>query len=135
LKEKQKTKRIVDDIIDLIISVSSKSLISKAEAAVNSLKYVLISEDPTLFVFLGEHGDYLIVDGIYCTCEAFQNNMLKGTPYCYHIIGSWIAMSKGKYHDLSKDLSLVDVNNIINEILEYGFSSTIRRILFKNRNS
>ena len=125
-------KGVNSDIIDYILEASdNKELVGKALAAVNSLRYVLVSENPPIFIFMGEHGDYLVIDGIYCTCMSFQTSMMKGRPLCYHIIGSWIAMSLSKYHDLSRRIDHEKLNKIINEVLELGLSPTLRKELFR----
>ncbi len=123
------------DIIEFIQEAVLKdgNLLRKARAAVDSYRYVLLSEKPVIFAFLGEHGDHLIVGGIYCTCQSFQSSMLKGKPYCYHIIGSWLALSEEKYHDISKKISKKILLKIIDEILEEEFSPTLRRVLFKDQ--
>ena len=55
---------------------------------------------------------------------------MKGRPFCHHALGTWLALSRNRYHDLSKLLDEEDITNIIEEILSYGFSSTLRKKLF-----
>lgn len=103
---------------------------AKAEAAVAGKRLVLIWRNPKIYVFIGEHGDYIIINRYYCSCPAFIRGVMQGNPVCYHIYAVALAEESGRYHDVSEALREGDVEEIVFEILGSGVSSTLRRILF-----
>jgi len=98
----------------------------RAQAAAQSGRLVRISEEPPLYVFMGEHGDHLVVGGVYCTCEAFYYSTLRGRPGCYHVYAARL----GGGHARSLNLDLDTLITVVSEILNAGFSPTLRRVLY-----
>lgn len=99
---------------------------------VYELRYVKISvlvnnNTSILWVYRGKESDYLIIPGVFCSCKDFilRTIINKTSRYCKHQLGVYVAMSKNKY--LSIDANLEEVFAILKEILDRGFSPTLRR--------
>jgi predicted nucleic acid-binding Zn finger protein len=98
----------------------------RAVAAARSGRLVRISDSPPLYIFMGEHGDHIIVDGVYCTCEAFYFSSLRGRPHCYHVYAARLEGGSAKTVDLDVD----EVIEVVEEVMNVGFSVTLRKILY-----
>jgi len=101
-----------------------------------SNRFILISKYPELWVYIGEHGDHLILSSngspLYCSCKGFRMQIEKRTyKGCSHIYALKIAIKFSRYRDLSNKISLSDLNKIIEEIMEVDYSSHLREILVK----
>lgn len=94
-------------------------------------KFILISKKPELWVYLGEHGDHLLVTktgaAIYCSCKGFRMNLeRKDALGCTHVYSLKISASLGRYRDISYRINKDDLHRIIEEILEVDYSYTLR---------
>ncbi|MEM1641302.1 MAG: hypothetical protein QXI85_00730 [Desulfurococcaceae archaeon] len=86
-----------------------------------------------LWIYMGRSSDYLIVPGYFCSCMDFMVRTVinKTSPYCKHLAGVQIAMKAKKYAVLHVDVEESAV--IIAEILENRFSSTLRKLLSRGK--
>jgi predicted nucleic acid-binding Zn finger protein len=117
------------DIDSILAFNASKIDRDRAEAVLSSGRLVLLWEDPRIYVFMGDHGDHVIVDSNYCSCEAFYFSILRGSPGCYHV--RVLRVASGKTTMLKRVAASADVAwAIIYEALTTGFSPTLRRLLF-----
>lgn len=101
-----------------------------------SNKFILISKEPELWVFLGEHGDHLILSkndtAIYCSCKGFRMEIeKKSNKGCTHVYALKIAKKFNKFRDVSANISIEELNKIIEQIMELDYSSYLRTILIK----
>ncbi len=101
-----------------------------------SNKFILINKEPELWVFLGEHGDHLLLSkndsAIYCSCKGFRMEIEKKTNKgCTHIYALKIAKKFNKFRDISEKINNQELNKIIEEIMELDYSSYLRTILIK----
>ncbi len=97
----------------------------RARALVALRRLVMIWDDPPIYVSMGEHGDYVVVDGVFCSCEAFERSLRRGGG-CYHV---WAARLYGGEAP-RVELPLEQAWSVIYEVVAAGFSYTLRRILF-----
>ncbi|MCE4600613.1 MAG: hypothetical protein F7C38_03505 [Desulfurococcales archaeon] len=95
-----------------------------------SNRFVRLWRDPPLMVYLGDHGDYLLVDGHYCSCPGFtMRTSRRGVAGCTHVYAVRIALREGRFRDLSGSLSPGDVAAIVWEVLTGGLAVMVRRML------
>ncbi len=105
-------------------------LARKAEEAGLSYRFVRISLEPELWVYMSRSGmDHLVVPGLYCSCPAFQRRLREGRYGCHHVYGLEIALRSGRYHDLAGSLKPAVVAAVVTEVLRRGGSSTLRRMV------
>jgi len=85
----------------------------------------------SLWIYMGRERDYVLVPYTYCSCMDFliRTVFLKIRAHCKHQLGLLVAMKKKLFKTL--DVVIDDLYVIINEILEKGFSPTLRRKLYK----
>jgi len=95
-------------------------------------RLVLIRRGPRTYVFLGDHGDHVVVAGVYCSCQSFTVNMMRGSPRCYHIYTVRLAEETGRYADIADRITEEDFEDILFEILDSGRSASLRRTLFSS---
>jgi len=84
-----------------------------------------------LYVLLGSSRDYILVEGLYCSCPLFQRGLAEGRPSCHHIAGLKVAAEKGMIDVV--DLDAASLRRVVLEILTAGFSVELRRILASRR--
>ena len=107
-----------------------EELARRAEEAGLSYRFVRISLEPELWVYMSRSGmDHLVVPGLYCSCPAFQRRLREGRYGCHHVYGLEVALRSGRYHDLAVGLKPAVVATVITEVLRYGSSPTLRRIV------
>jgi len=117
--------------IDVMLTFNTdKSERDRAEALLSSGRLILLWENPRIYVFMGEHGDHVIVDSNYCSCESFYFSLLRRSPGCYHIKALRLAPEKVAKPGRVIDVSVDEAWTIIYEALTTGFSPTLRRLLF-----
>lgn len=97
-------------------------------------KFILINKYPKIWVYLGTHGDHLLISledsSIYCSCKGFRMSLeKKDKKGCSHIYALRIAYSHKKYRDISDKITFEELNKIIEEIMELDYSYLLRNIL------
>lgn len=102
-----------------------------------SNRFILISKYPELWVYMGKHGDHLILSSkgspLYCSCKGFRMQIEKRTyKGCSHTYALKIAIKSNRFRDLSGKITISDLNKIIEEIMEMDYSSYLREILVKH---
>ncbi len=106
----------------------------KLTEAIAGIRFVeLIIEGTTLlWIFMGKSEDHIIIPRTYCSCKDFIIHVLsqKRKLFCYHLVAQVIAEKEGKYRRVNVDIDTC--SRIINEVLEKGFSTTLRRIVLKS---
>ena len=119
----------IEDIESLLSYKASKAEKARARATLASGRLIVVWERPLILVFMGDHGDHVLVDSNYCSCESFYFSLLRGTPGCYHVRA--VRLAPEELVRLKRiNASLDDVWNIVYEVLSTGFSPTLRRLLF-----
>lgn len=122
----EESRGAIPDIEDLLSSEPPDPEIARrARALVALRRLVRIWSDPPIYVSMGEHGDYIVVDAVFCSCEAFERSLRRGGG-CYHV---WAARL---YADEAPGIELPPEQawSVIYEVVTTGFSYTLRRILF-----
>ena len=84
-----------------------------------------------IYVLVGSERDYLLVEGLYCSCPLFQRNVINGKAYCHHLAGLKTAIEKGLVVDANVDVAVA--RRVVAEILAAGFSVEVRKLLHSNR--
>ncbi len=108
----------------------------KAVEAVHQRRFLEIrvrGADYSFTVFRGRKRDYFLIPGVFCSCKDFELNViLRGSKVaCYHLIGYELARRKGLVGELQ--LGSDEVTKIMEEVLIAGFSPTLRKLLYKER--
>lgn len=99
----------------------------KALAAGRSWRFVRVSRDPEVWVYLGGSGDYLVIPGLYCSCPRFQRSLTTGPPYgCHHVYGLMVAEREGRYREVQG----LDIARVVHEVFTLGRALTVRRAVF-----
>lgn len=115
------------DIEEAISAGLTRDMEKRALAAAHSGRLVRIHDEPPIYVYMGEHGDHVIVGGVFCSCEAFYFSHLRGKPGCYHVYAARMAGDSARSLRVGVDTVL----DIIGEVLNVGLSSTLRRLLIE----
>jgi predicted nucleic acid-binding Zn finger protein len=126
---------------EVLASILRKRILARAEVAsgdeqwlVGMLRLVRVQRFPVeLWVALGKESDYILVPYMFCSCPHFTIRVTGGVNLepCYHLVATHIALSTGRFHDLSEALSPDDVEAILLEILTYGRSTLLRKVLYR----
>jgi len=99
-------------------------------AAAYSRRFVLLSRDPLVLVYLGDKGDYVLVGGCYCSCEGYARRTSRGAPgWCSHLYAARIALELGRVRDASRLLGPGEKAAVVWEALTGGFARGLRRVL------
>ncbi|MEB2836143.1 MAG: SWIM zinc finger family protein [Desulfurococcales archaeon] len=115
------------DIDDILSSESpSSETVRRARALVALRRLVRIWSDPPIYVSMSEHGDHVVVNGVFCSCEAFERSLRRGGGGCYHVWAARLYGSEAPRVNLSPEQAW----SVIYEVATTGFSLTLRRILF-----
>jgi predicted nucleic acid-binding Zn finger protein len=85
----------------------------------------------SLWVYTGRERDYLLIPYTYCSCMDFliRTVSMKTRTHCKHQVGLLIAMKKRLFKTIN--VTLEELYVIVTEILESGFSATLRRKLYR----
>lgn len=108
---------------------------AKALQAVASGRVVRLASEPLeVWLVLGEHGDYIVIPGTYCSCPHFTIRVVAqgSTMPCYHLVAVELAKRLDKFIDLSGKLSSSEREEIIFETIVSERALTARRIIFKS---
>ncbi|MDP8003682.1 MAG: hypothetical protein ACP5I6_02215 [Caldisphaera sp.] len=108
----------------------------KIREEVYSDKFVLINEKPEIWVYMGSHGDHLLLgtqkSAIYCSCKGFRISLeRKDNQGCSHIYALNLLKPAKKFRNISKKLSQDDLIKIIEEIMEIDYSYLLRTKLLE----
>ncbi len=104
---------------------------SRVNYAVNSGRFVVIWKDPLIAVYLGEHGDYVIVDGVYCSCEGFMRRISsRGVGGCSHVFAARRVFHEGEGRFREVDISVGEAVDIVWEVLTGGLTKKLREKLY-----
>lgn len=93
-------------------------------------------EHPIRF-YIGVKRDHVIIPRVFCSCKDFIIHVMseKKRRYCIHLLAERVLEDKKYYRSITIDINTL--HKIINEIMMFDRSPTLRRILYKNstRNS
>ena len=121
---------ITSDIEDMIRKYSGISDPSRVAAASRSGRFILVRRNPEIYIYLGEDGDYIIVDGVYCSCNGFMSRIgrARDSVGCTHVLAARRGVER--IHDFSwiGDGVLV---RIIWEVLTGGLTHSLREIIYR----
>ena len=107
-----------------------EGLEARVRAAGLSRRFVLLSRDPPVMVYLGEHGDYVVVPGCYCSCEGYVRRTRRDRPgWCTHVYASRLALETGRYRDVSGLVPPGEAGMYVWEALTGGLALGLRRLL------
>jgi len=102
----------------------------KVRAAALSRRFVILSRDPLVAVYLGERGDYVVVGGCYCSCEGYYRRLTRGEAgWCTHVYALREAVARGRYRDVSGLLSPGEKAWMVWEVLTGGVARGLRRVV------
>ncbi len=99
----------------------------EALAAVSEGRVYLLDERLDLWLVRGEHGDYIVVRGLYCSCPWFTTRVLSGNAekLCYHLIAVELAARGiGRYKRAPGGI----IKDVVLEALLDGFTRTLRLV-------
>lgn len=115
------------DIYEELSREPTGELERKALEAGRSWRFVRVSRDPEVWVYLGESGDHLVVPGLYCSCTKFQMSLSGGPPYgCHHVYGLKVAVREGRYREVEG----LDLAQVVSEVFNLGIAVSVRRAIF-----
>ncbi len=115
------------DISEALAGGIPGELERRAREAGLSWRFVRVSRDPEVWVYLGESGDYIVIPGLYCSCPRFQLSLSTGPPYgCHHVYGLRVAVEEGRYREVED----VDLTQIVHEVFTMGRAVSLRRMIF-----
>ncbi len=115
---------------ELKTGVPQETLIPRIKTAAYSKRFIILNRSPLILAYLGEHGDYILVDHHYCSCEGFiRRTTREGIEGCSHTYASRIALEKGWYRDASTRITPELLARIVWETLTGGVAYTLRRLL------
>ena len=105
----------------------------KIGEALSSGRIVKLGGTGSFHVYLGVNEDYILIPRTYCSCKGFyMNTLIEGTKtHCSHLAA--LEVAGDKIIDLSDKLNLTLLIDIMMEIIEYGRSRTLRRLIYKDR--
>jgi predicted nucleic acid-binding Zn finger protein len=107
-----------------------KGGIDRVRAAAYSKRFVVLWRSPLILAYLGDHGDYVLVDHHYCSCEGFTRRITRdGLGGCTHVFASRIALDEGWYRDVSQSMDPVLLSRIVWEALTGSIAFSLRRLL------
>ncbi len=99
----------------------------EALAAVHEGRVYLLDERLDLWLIKGNHGDYVVIRGVYCSCPWFTTHVLTGktSRVCYHLVAVELAArGAGRYLRIDQKL----VRDVVMEALLDGFTRTLRAL-------
>ncbi len=98
------------------------------EAEPGGYRYVRVDTgESSVWVYLGETGDYVIVPFSYCSCGFFLRNVKGEVKPCSHLKGLVGTLRAGRYREVK--LSPSDAVRILAEALVSGYAFTLRAML------
>ena len=107
-----------------------EALLDRVKSIAYSKRFIILWRDPLIIAYLGEHGDHILVDHHYCSCEGFTRRTTRmGVEGCSHIYASRIALGENWYRDLSQNMTPQVLARIVWEALTGSISYTLRRML------
>ncbi|BAA79635.1 hypothetical protein APE_0663 [Aeropyrum pernix K1] len=80
-----------------------------------------------VWVYLGESRDYILVEGLYCSCPSMAGSLVKGGWGCKHLRGLKAAVSSGRFRRVSVEPG--EVRQVVLEVYSTGLAVTVRRRL------
>jgi predicted nucleic acid-binding Zn finger protein len=107
-----------------VCGVESEAL---ARRAPGSFRYVRVDVEPggSLWFYIGERSDYVLVPLTYCSCPMFASKMRAGEIYaCSHLRGLAGAMESGRYRVLR--MKLEEAVRASLEALHASYAYTVR---------
>ena len=117
-----------EDIEDTLRRTLSKYDSGRVRALGYSGRFVLLRDELKLWAYIGSRSDYLVIEGLYCSCGSFTRSLLK-QPSCIHLAAVEVAKSSGRYRRI--EASDDEVVSIVWELLTTGFSKRLREKLYK----
>ncbi|MEM0340359.1 MAG: hypothetical protein QXN05_02700 [Acidilobaceae archaeon] len=91
-----------------------------------SKRFVLLDPDLGLWAFIGRSSDYIIIEGLYCSCFEFLKHLKERS--CVHLRALEIAKSSERYKRLEANRE--DVAKIVWEVLTLGQSPKLRSLTY-----
>ncbi len=86
-----------------------------------------------IWLYIGTRSDHIIVPRLYCSCKHFVIRVMseKQSLGCIHIVGQKLAEEKRLYRVI--EMSHKEYLEAIYEIIRYGRSRVIRKILYSSK--
>jgi predicted nucleic acid-binding Zn finger protein len=126
----EETRKVLMSILERGVDQASLSIY---EGKYVELKAILKNtvDSWSMWVYMGRERDYILIPYVYCSCMDYlvRTVFLKTRSYCKHQLGLLVAIKKGLFKTIT--VTLEELYTIIDEILEKGFSITLRRKLYK----
>ncbi|GAB6147731.1 hypothetical protein [Stetteria hydrogenophila] len=115
------------DVAEALSAGIPGELERRAREAGLSWRFVRVSREPEVWVYLGESGDYIVIPGLYCSCPRFQLG-LSSTPFhgCHHVHGVRYAVEEGRYREVEG----LDLAQVVREVFTLGRAVSVRRAVF-----
>lgn len=101
---------------------------SRVKSIGYSGRFILLRRESKLWAYIGPNGDYLLVEGLYCSCGSFTRSVTR-SPSCIHVVALEEAKSSGRYRVL--DVPEEVLVSIAWELLTVGYSKRLREWLYK----
>jgi len=126
----EETRRVLVSVLERGIDYASLGV---HEGRFVELKAVLTNTTSSwsMWVYMGRERDYVLIPYIYCSCMDYlvRTVFLKTRSYCKHQLGLLVAIRRGLFKTTA--VTLEDLYTIVDEVIERGFSVTLRRKLYK----
>lgn len=116
------------EIDELIDRFRDESVERKARAIAASGRLVRVSRRPEIIVYLGFTGDYVIVDGRYCSCPGFSRRLSRpgGGVGCSHVLAARMPGRRVREAEVGRG----ELARIVWQVLTGGFTLDLRRRLY-----
>jgi predicted nucleic acid-binding Zn finger protein len=87
--------------------------------------------DLNTWVYLGPSGDYVLVPGLFCSCNDFTIRVIgkREKCYCKHLVEQAVSERKKLYKTVNLE-SFEEYVKILNEVFTQNLTSTLRRRLY-----
>jgi len=121
----EETRKVLMSILERGVDQASLSIY---EGKYVELKAILKNtvDSWSMWVYMGRERDYILIPYIYCSCMDY---LVRTVFLKKHQLGLLVAIKKGLFKTIT--VTLEELYTIIDEILEKGFSITLRRKLYK----
>ncbi|MCE4617135.1 MAG: hypothetical protein F7C32_00925 [Desulfurococcales archaeon] len=103
----------------------------KIGEALSSGRIIRLGGPQNFHVYLGVNEDYIMIPRTYCSCRGFyMNTLIEGTKtHCSHLAA--LEVAGDRIIDLSEVLDPTLLVDIILEVINYGRSRMLRRLIYK----
>ncbi|MCE4604910.1 MAG: SWIM zinc finger family protein [Aeropyrum sp.] len=94
----------------------------------SSMRYVRVDHgSSSIWVYIGDREDYVLLEGLYCSCPSFAASLRKGGWGCKHLAGLKAAVRLGRFRSVEATPS--EAVEMAVEAISAGIAVSLRRRL------